>query len=88
MTHSLIKILLACDHAGFNLKEFLKKELQELRYEVEDCGCYNGDISVDYPDFAHKLAEEIENNNFEVLPSDEVISKLAKYLELDEYYTD
>ncbi len=70
MTHSLIKILLACDHAGFNLKEFLKKELQELRYEVEDCGCYNGDISVDYPDLANKACGKMNNsqsnNEFDV----------------------
>ena len=69
MNHSLIKILLACDHAGFNLKEFLKKELQELGYEVEDCGCYNGDISVDYPDLASKACSKINsqsNNEFDV----------------------
>ncbi len=69
MNHSLIKILLACDHAGFNLKEFLKKELQELQYEIEDCGCYNGDISVDYPDLANKACSKINsqgNNEFDV----------------------
>jgi ribose 5-phosphate isomerase B len=63
MTNSRIKITLACDHAGFNLKEFLKKELQELNYQVLDCGCFSDNVSVDYPDYAQKACMQISDLN-------------------------
>ncbi|MDO4789993.1 MAG: ribose 5-phosphate isomerase B [Porphyromonas sp.] len=50
---------MACDHAGYALKEELKKSLEAMGYEVKDYGAYS-DESVDYPDFAHALAEEVE----------------------------
>ena len=55
-----MKIGLACDHAGFEYKEKLKKYLLNNNNEIKDFGCYSLD-SVDYPDFAHKLAKSIEN---------------------------
>ncbi len=55
-----MKIGLACDHAGFKYKEKLKKYLLINNNEIKDFGCYSLD-SVDYPDFAHKLAKSIEN---------------------------
>tara|TARA_B100000902_G_scaffold99702_1_gene102126 strand:+ start:15130 stop:15570 length:441 start_codon:yes stop_codon:yes gene_type:complete len=55
-----IKIGLACDHAGFNYKEKLKEYLSSKENKIKDFGCYSLD-SVDYPDFAHQLAESIEN---------------------------
>ncbi|MBR76736.1 MAG: ribose 5-phosphate isomerase B [Flavobacteriales bacterium] len=55
-----MKIGLACDHAGFKYKEKLKKYLLNNNKEIKDFGCYSLD-SVDYPDFAHKLAKSIEN---------------------------
>ena len=55
-----MKIGLACDHAGFKYKEKLKKYLLNNNNEIKDFGCYSLD-SVDYPDFAHKLAKSIEN---------------------------
>lgn len=57
------KIGIACDHAGFKTKELLKKNLQTQGIEVVDFGCFSEE-SVDYPDFAHPLAEAIENNDF------------------------
>ena len=54
-----MKIGLACDHAGFEYKEKLKFFLGEKKYKVIDYGCFSLE-SVDYPDFAHQLAESIE----------------------------
>ncbi len=60
-----MKIGLACDHAGFEYKEKLKKYLGTKRKEITDFGCYSLE-SVDYPDFAHQLAESIENEENEL----------------------
>jgi len=60
-----MKIGLACDHAGFELKEKLKEYLISEKKEIKDFGCYSLE-SVDYPDFAHKLSESIENNESEL----------------------
>ena len=54
-----MKIGVACDHAGFEYKETLKEYLSSKNWEVHDFGCFSLE-SVDYPDFAHKLAESIE----------------------------
>lgn len=54
-----MKIGLACDHAGYELKEYIKKVLDEKGLEYKDFGCYSEE-SVDYPDFAHPLAEAVE----------------------------
>ena len=54
-----IKIGIACDHAGFDYKEQLKKYLSSSGKEIIDYGCFSLE-SVDYPDFAHKLSESIE----------------------------
>ncbi len=60
-----MKIGLACDHAGFEYKEKLKTYLKEKGNKVLDYGCFSLD-SVDYPDFAHKLAESIEKKENEI----------------------
>ena len=57
-----MKIAIASDHAGFELKELIKKDLSELK--LEDLGTYSSD-SVDYPDFGIKLAESVANNTFD-----------------------
>ena len=54
-----MKIGVACDHAGFEYKEELKKYLSSKGNQISDFGCYSLE-SVDYPDFAHQLAESIE----------------------------
>lgn len=54
------KIGLACDHAGFELKEFVKTWLDAKGLPYKDFGT-NSNESVDYPDFAHPLARAVEN---------------------------
>ena len=53
------KIGLASDHAGFELKEYVKTWLKAKNYPFEDFGTYSTD-SCDYPDFAHPLALAVE----------------------------
>ena len=62
------KIVLASDHAGFKLKEEIKKFLIKKRNKVWDLGTKNTN-SVDYPDFAHLLSKKMKtnNNNFGIL---------------------
>jgi ribose 5-phosphate isomerase B len=55
-----MKIGIGGDHAGFEYKEALVKELNNKGYEVKDFGPYSKD-SVDYPDFVHPLATSVEN---------------------------
>ena len=50
---------LASDHAGFELKQFVKQYLEEKGFEYKDYGTYS-EASCDYPDFGHALAEGIE----------------------------
>jgi ribose 5-phosphate isomerase B len=52
-------IPIGADHAGFALKERLKAELEKLGFGVEDVGTRSAD-SVDYPDFAHQVADRVE----------------------------
>lgn len=61
------KIAIACDHAGYEYKEFIKKELAE-KYEITDYGTNSLD-SCDYPDFVHPAASSVENgeNEFGIL---------------------
>ena len=53
-------ILIASDHAGFELKEKLEAELKALGYSVEDLGPAD-ETSIDYADYAHPLAERISS---------------------------
>jgi len=53
-----VKILMASDHAGFELKELLAERARESGHEVVDLGPPTED-PVDYPDFAHDLARRI-----------------------------
>lgn len=50
---------IACDHAGFHMKEKLKKYLNSQGIEILDFGTYSED-SVDYPDYAHPMALAVE----------------------------
>jgi ribose 5-phosphate isomerase B len=51
-------VALGADHGGFELKELLKPELTSLGFEVSDLGT-NGKEAVDYPDFAHAVAQAV-----------------------------
>ena len=53
------KIFLGTDHAGFHLKEEIKKYLQKLGMKVEDCGAYKFDPDDDYPKFVIKAAKKV-----------------------------
>ena len=53
-----MKIALASDHAGYAEKERLKPLLRELGLEFDDLGTLSEE-SVDYPDYARKVAEEV-----------------------------
>ena len=55
------KVIIASDHAGFKLKECIKKFLLKKRKIVLDLGTKNT-MSVDYPDFAHLLSRKMKNN--------------------------
>ena len=50
------KIYISSDHAGFHLKSEI---LKVFRDSVDDLGCYSSE-SVDYPDFAHKLINNVK----------------------------
>lgn len=57
-------IPIGSDHAGFETKEEIKNLLKSLGYEVDDKGTYSKD-SVDYPDFAAKVAESVGNGTYQ-----------------------
>jgi ribose 5-phosphate isomerase B len=57
-------VLIAADHAGYELKQDLARHLTDLGYEAVDLGTDSPD-SVDYPDFAHRLADSIERGEGE-----------------------
>ena len=57
-----MKIFLASDHAGFELKEFLNGHLTYLGYNVEDCGAHVMDPLDDYPDFIIPAAQKVASD--------------------------
>ena len=58
-----MKVLIASDHAGYELKEALKEAFAQ-DIEWEDYGTFSTE-SVDYPDFAHKLAADVANGSYQ-----------------------
>ncbi|MGL6009828.1 MAG: ribose 5-phosphate isomerase B [Culicoidibacterales bacterium] len=59
-----MKIAIAADHGGVELKDEIVQLLNQLNYEVKDFGAFTTD-SVDYPDYAKVVATEVANGNFE-----------------------
>ncbi len=57
-----MKVYLATDHTGLELKNKVKEFLQKEGYEVEDCGAFDYDKSDDYPDFISKAAEAVSKD--------------------------
>ena len=55
-------IYIASDHAGFNLKESIKKKYSK-KYSLFDLGPEKSSISVNYPDYAHKLSKKINKKH-------------------------
>ena len=60
------KIYIASDHAGFNLKESIKKKFSS-EFEFLDLGPWHSNKSVNYPDYAHKLSKKINKENVGIL---------------------
>ena len=58
-----IRIVLATDHAGFELKESVKKYLLDLNYDVKDFGAFEYESTDDYPDFINPAAKFISEND-------------------------
>jgi ribose 5-phosphate isomerase B len=56
-------VLIAADHAGFETKEYLKKELESQGYTIKDFGTSSTE-SMDYADVIHPLAAEINAGNY------------------------
>ncbi|MCA0971030.1 ribose 5-phosphate isomerase B [Halobacillus litoralis] len=59
-----MKVILASDHGGVNLRQEVAEELNNLNIQVEDIGC-NCEGSVDYPDYAIPAAERVANGEFD-----------------------
>ena len=56
------KIFISSDHAGYNLKEQIKKKFFK-KYKLEDLGTNNSKVSVNYPDYAHKLCRKVSKSS-------------------------
>jgi ribose 5-phosphate isomerase B len=59
-----MKIAIGADHGGFELKKVISTILKEFGHDVEDFGCTSQE-SVDYPDFAEKVARGVSEGLFE-----------------------
>jgi ribose 5-phosphate isomerase B len=58
----LKKIFISSDHAGYKLKQEIKKKFKN-KFDFFDLGTDNSEVSVNYPDYAHKLCKKVSNNN-------------------------
>ena len=56
------KIFISSDHAGYNLKEQIKKKFYN-KFLFKDLGTNNSKISVNYPDYAHELSKKVSKNS-------------------------
>ena len=52
------KIFISSDHAGYSLKEQIKKKFSK-KYIFQDLGTKNSQVSVNYPDYAHNLCKKV-----------------------------
>ena len=59
-----MRIAVGCDHRGLELKQSVMKLLDKTGHSYEDFGSYTAD-SVDYPDFAKKVAEAVARGDYE-----------------------
>ncbi|MCE7059975.1 RpiB/LacA/LacB family sugar-phosphate isomerase [Dyadobacter sp. CY343] len=60
-----MEIGIAADHGGYELKEFLKKYLEEKGHTIKDFGAFALDNQDDYPDYVIPLAQAIVSQNVE-----------------------
>ena len=59
-----MKVVIGCDHGGFELKEVLSAHLKDKGFDIVDVGTYDTN-SVDYPDIAKKACEEVTSGRCE-----------------------
>ena len=64
MSESVQKIVIGSDHGGFDMKEFIKAELEKKGVDIKDVGTHNSD-SVDYPVYAAQVAKAVSKGEFE-----------------------
>ena len=60
-----MKLVIACDHAGCEVKNEVIAALEGKGYEVKDFGCYTNE-SVNYPDYAHLVCKAIQDKEAEL----------------------
>lgn len=58
-------LALGCDHGGFELMQEVKAHLEKRGFEFKDFGCYSTD-SVDYPEYAKKVAHAVADGECEL----------------------
>ena len=58
---TIVPIAIGSDHAGFTLKTKIINHLQSKGFTLDDKGCYSEE-SIDYADYAHPVASQVENN--------------------------
>lgn len=61
----VVHVAIGSDHRGFEAKEALKRYLSRLGYRVYDVGTFSKEESVDYPDFAVKVAQKVASGECE-----------------------
>ncbi|CAM3837773.1 ribose 5-phosphate isomerase B [Mesobacillus zeae] len=59
-----MKVAIASDHGGINIREEIKSLMEEMGIQFEDFGC-ECNTSVDYPDYALPVAEKVANGEFD-----------------------
>ncbi len=59
---NLKKVFISSDHAGYRLKEQIKKKFSK-KFIFEDLGTYDSKNSVNYPDYAHSLCKKVSKNH-------------------------
>jgi RpiB/LacA/LacB family sugar-phosphate isomerase len=60
-----VRVVIGADHAGYQMKEFLKRELDSLGHETEDVGTFDPKQPDDYPDFAAAVGTAIQTGRAE-----------------------
>src|SRR4051812_26507497 len=59
-----MRVAIASDHGGINIREEIKQQMDEMGIEYEDFGC-ECDTSVDFPDYALPVAEKVASGEFD-----------------------
>lgn len=60
-----MRIAIGADHAGWQVKETIVKLLRQEGHTVHDVGTFSGDVPVDYPDYAYKVANLVAQGEYE-----------------------